>query len=310
MTAEGGGGGIAVLRHPPNIKFVPSGIERGLRYLESSTLIETINLSGRCNLGCRHCAQDFKRDGPEMEFSKVKKMLSFRDLRFKDCIELAGGEPMNYLNDEYNIASVVGLLAKKELTVTICTNGISKGQAVAQEAIEDLRGYAKGTSFVLSFHLFRGKPEGAVAKAINSVNLMNKCGIPISGIVVTYCEKNENDTKKLYDSVVKETGLSVDYLATGSSGKLEYRLITSFGRGANLTEGRGISDKSIRNCRTMKDYVKLSIGPEGGVTTCCLLIAPPTPVANVFEHTWSGIIKSVSEYQNALYAHHQNKPED
>lgn len=188
-----------------------------LRYLE-------LQLTGRCNLSCKHCYLGKPRD-IELNLNSVKVILKeFEDMQGLRLL-ISGGEPLLYSYfREFN-----EMLPDYNFRKVLLTNGwFLKREEISKLNVHEVQvsldGLEKGHD------ILRGK--GSFKKAVTAMNLVKDTGIDLSVATMVH-PYNLNDFPKMADMIksynVLEWGIDVPLVA----GNLKSPRIPALKNGGN-----------------------------------------------------------------------------
>lgn len=180
---------------------------------ESFINVAQIEITGKCNLNCKHCRgngnKNLKKDMP---FDKIKEIINFAKNNSVDGyieIVLSGGEPLLHPQLE----NILKFCKQENVLIEITTNGYLINQKFIDMFKEN-----NVTTISISLDSitpqendkFRGK-EGAFDKAINAIKLLNQNDIR-TRIRSTISNSNIDEMEKI---VLFAIDLNVDNIAFG-----------------------------------------------------------------------------------------------
>jgi len=159
-----------------------------------------IEITGRCNLQCKHCYMTSKREVLVEEISCKRWLKFFDDLKTefgnKVSIQITGGEPLAR-NDIFEILTH---LKKLGFRVTLASNGLF----FSLENIKELKKYVVVLSVSLDgFEESHNYLRGALVfkQTVENVKLAKELGIKNLGIKTTVHKNNFQELNKFYKFV-------------------------------------------------------------------------------------------------------------
>ncbi|WP_297435361.1 radical SAM protein [Thermococcus sp.] len=141
----------------------------------------TFEVTGRCNLYCKHCANaewnSPERIKSELRLEEIKRLISEMDALGMQDITISGGEPFV----RKDLFEILELLEDSNIAVrTIITNGTLLNEVI----LENLKNYhVKGITLSLdgisekSHELLRGR--GTLKKTLHALSLLDEYGFKI-----------------------------------------------------------------------------------------------------------------------------------
>ena len=107
--------------------------DNGLSWLEVTT---------KCNLACKGCYRDPKKDGHKSLDEIKRDLLTFQKLRKSDCMSIAGGDPLVHPQ----IVAIVKMIKEMGWKPILNTNGL----ALTMDLLKELKGAGV---FGFTFHI-------------------------------------------------------------------------------------------------------------------------------------------------------------
>lgn len=190
-------------------------VDNKILELEFKTL--QIEITGRCNLKCKHCRASYDPLG-HISIDLIDKFLDFSEAKDGVNITISGGEPFLHPN-------ILGVLrrvkCKKPEELVITTNGFHLKDEILDE-IERIN-FNKIT-FQISLDsanekthdAFRGKPSSFV-KALNSVGKLSKRGF-FTSIRSTLTPKTINESDDICEIALKNGAKRISFGTVVPSG--------------------------------------------------------------------------------------------
>lgn len=250
-------------------------------------------ITNKCNLNCIHCSTNSSIDSKDLDYKKIKNLITnIRNLNL-DYITISGGEPL--IN--CNFFQIVDKIKKeiKNINLILSTNGTLINDEnvgfIIKHFIQvdiSLDGYDKS-----SCEFIRGK--GSYKRIISGINTLKKNGfknIVVSSIFKAGAEKDKEKFIKLCEKL--DVSYKIRAFMPIGRGKDNYSVFLGKEKVLpmsipNLYKSEKIDKNTINNLNCTAADSKIYIDYNGNVYACEALKCEEYKICNILDNKYTSI---------------------
>lgn len=282
----------------------------------------TLQVTVRCDKGCRICFADSRLRGPSLPFATISEIT--RQLPPNATVGITGGEPFLYQDGAYDLADVVRQLDPTKRKIGIITSGWVPGEEPYETVFAKLAPYMPGVQLGTSFNLYQKKGIEQRVPALLA-RVLQHGGSPWVNVVVSRAtavttlnrltrilgEMGFSPGRQHFVESLMETGRFEDIRFCSSTGQTITVVpmpLQASGRGKRVVEARFTVTEG---CGFLRGANRMSISTNGDVYPCESPSVMDGPgLGNATEESLARIYSRFDACRQGLLKVMAEKPED